>query len=101
LDTGKARVRRIFDEAVEVGAAGRAAFLDRACEGDQGLRGEVEALLYSLDDASGFLATSEPLREVAGSRIGPYRLIEEIGEGGFGVVFLAEQEAPVARLPRR
>ncbi len=101
--------------AAELAREQRAEYLDAACGGDQGLRAEVESLLKSLDDAGRFLADAtignsgaDPdaatiagadvsLREQPGSRIGPYKLLQLIGEGGFGSVFMAEQEKPVSR----
>src|SRR5262249_37180835 len=74
------------------------------CRGDQGLRGRVENLLKARCDAGSFLggnwasATEVlPLTEHPGTIIGPYKLLQQIGEGGFGVVFEAEQERPVRR----
>jgi serine/threonine protein kinase/tetratricopeptide (TPR) repeat protein len=84
----------------------RAAYLDQACAGDAAVRAAVEALLRANVGASGFLAqpvsvpiTSEepPLSERPGTVIGPYKLLERIGEGGFGVVFMAEQLQPLRR----
>jgi serine/threonine protein kinase/Flp pilus assembly protein TadD len=84
----------------------RAAYLDRACAGDPALRASVEALLRANIGASGFmdrpasalLATvDDPITERPGTVIGPYKLMEQIGEGGMGLVFLAEQQQPVRR----
>ncbi len=101
------REREIFSAALELAtAAERAAFLDRACGGDAALRASVEALLQASGAAGRFMAGeggtegaagSAPAADGPGSRIGRYHLLERIGEGGFGVVYLAEQREPVRR----
>jgi serine/threonine protein kinase/tetratricopeptide (TPR) repeat protein len=98
-------VKEVFNDAVELEGVERAAFLDRACAGQPSLRARVEFLLgvragggefMTSPTASGNLGDS-PLREGPGTVIGPYVLREQIGEGGFGVVFMAEQEQPIRR----
>ncbi len=83
---------------------GIATFLDEVCASDPALRERVEALIRSHREASGLLNPpvldtadmSLPL-ETVGSTIGPYKLLQVIGKGGFGVVYMAEQSQPVER----
>ncbi|MEE8458483.1 MAG: serine/threonine-protein kinase [Phycisphaerales bacterium] len=105
-------VKDIFSEAIELPAGHRAAFLAQACGDDRGLRGEIEELLAVHDRSGDFLGAPtlvEPrllgddeasisIGEAVGTVIGRYRLMEEIGEGGFGTVYMAEQQHPVRRM---
>ena len=95
----------IFAESLgKTSAAERDAYLDHACAGNAELRREVEALLLA-HKAGGILeapavdmgVTREvgPSCEGVGSTVGPYKLLEQIGGGGMGVVYMAEQTRPV------
>ena len=93
------------------GAADRTAFLDQACSSDVQLRAGVEALLRASAKSGDFLDVSArpgspisaatidfpPVAERPGTRIGPYKLLEQIGEGGMGVVYMASQREPIDR----
>src|SRR5262245_39210374 len=94
----------IFAEALDKGSSQEcAAFLDSVCGTDAALRARVENLLKSHEQAGSFLrkplaaTMDEPARERPGTVIGPYKLLQQIGEGGMGVVFMAEQQEPVRR----
>jgi len=97
----------VFAKAMEKHAPHeRAAFLDHACAGNPGLRQSVESLL-SAYDAGQFLEAPAPglnatmgltlTAESPGAEIGPYKLLEQVGEGGMGLVFMADQLRPVRR----
>ena len=101
-------IETIFGEALEItGDEERAAFLDRATAGNPELRRQVESLLEAHFRAGRFLEppTAPPTAPVEpsgsaegpGTVIGPYKLLQEIGEGGMGAVFMAEQEQPLRR----
>ena len=97
----------IFKAAVKLPPDRRAAYLDQACGADAELRAEIESLLHAHDATGGFLEDVpagpdptkdyQPIAEHPGTVIGPYKLMEQIGEGGFGLVFVAEQQQPIRR----
>jgi serine/threonine protein kinase/Tfp pilus assembly protein PilF len=108
------KIKALFAGASELPADARDAYLEDACGGDAALRGEVEALLRAADriatatarptvptglahDPDPSAAARQPSLEAPGATIGPYKLLQPIGEGGMGTVWLAEQRHPVAR----
>jgi len=107
------REEQIFEAALEFPVPEqRTAYVKGACGKDENLRQRVEALLKSHEHASGFLeqppaaASAKTLAvttgilavtEKPGDRIGRYKVLQQIGEGGCGVVYMAEQEEPVRR----
>src|SRR5262245_27063806 len=114
------KIEQIFSEALLLcSEEERGAYLERACGADRGLRQLVETLLLAQPKAVAFLEQpfaqsgaelapeapepgeastfNPPMLEGPGTEIGVYTLQEQIGEGGFGVVFMAEQKEPIRR----
>src|SRR5581483_3522024 len=103
----------LFEAALERSSAGRAAFLNEACAGNQPLHQRLQALLAWQDKSASFLeapaaelhaakglnvTTDQPSRERPGIIIASrYKLLEQIGEGGMGTVWVADQSEPVKR----
>src|SRR5262245_15527840 len=101
------KAKAIFLDAIEHYAPEQwASYLDEACAGDASLRARVDKLLRAQAQLGSFheapkpslgVTIDEPLTERPGTLIGPYKLMEQIGEGGMGLVFVAEQQQPVRR----
>ncbi|MFO0798525.1 MAG: protein kinase [Gemmataceae bacterium] len=101
----------LFAAALAIGSSSeRRAYLDRACAGNPALRREIDELLAAhaagnpldrppadLARTGGYESADDPPAAAVGDRVGPYRLMEQIGEGGMGLVFVAEQTEPVRR----
>jgi eukaryotic-like serine/threonine-protein kinase len=114
MDLTRERAEEVFCAAVEISEPDkRLAFVEQACAGDEGLRAMVAEMLAEQKDVEKLFGKdmrapglSEALNEVrtllsakeeSGQQIGPYKLLERIGEGGCGVVYMAEQRQPMQR----
>jgi eukaryotic-like serine/threonine-protein kinase len=104
------RVKEVFEAALERAPEERSAFLGQACAGDDVLRSEVNSLLSSYEQESSFMETpaaglaaesllKEASAALVGQQLGHYQIAREIGRGGMGVVYLAQDvslDRPVA-----
>lgn len=108
MDHNPDRQIEIFSKALELPVEARRAYLEQACAGDQELRRKVEELIATHERSSEFMKDSPwglmgqkvraaQIGEKPGDRIDRYKLLQQIGEGGCGIVFMAEQEEPIRR----
>jgi serine/threonine protein kinase len=108
MSESSSREEEIFEAASKLPAEQRAAYLQTACGDDAALRARIEGLLKAHDEAVDFMeepagparktiVLTLPPDEKPGDKIGRYKLLQQIGEGGCGMVYMAEQEEPVRR----
>jgi eukaryotic-like serine/threonine-protein kinase len=107
MNTDFERTRQIFLAIVEQSSAQWEALLNEACADDPDLHQQLAVLLKAHAEGGGILdrdlagqsptGVRESLYEGPGTVIGPYKLLQQIGEGGFGTVFMAERTRPVQR----
>ena len=101
MATNLREIEEIFHQAMEVRAEERSVYLDRACSDDKNLRGEVDSLISAYESNSGLLDEaavtlamkvlgSTSVESMAGKEVGPYKILNLLGQGGMGAVYLAE-----------
>jgi serine/threonine protein kinase len=108
MTMNRTMAEKVFEGAIKLPTPQeRAAYVRGACGEDQALRQQVESLVQAHDEVGGFMPTDpgeavitipdRPLSEKEGTCIGRYKLLQRIGEGGMGVIYMAEQTEPVTR----
>jgi eukaryotic-like serine/threonine-protein kinase len=87
----------LFIATAALPAPERLSYLERACGGNVDLLDRLRSLLKGFDDAKEFVSEQSRVSRDGVERIGPYRIVQELGEGGCGVAYMAEQSEPIAR----